>query len=77
MSTSWLITCRLTCVGGSEHGECDCPCPNDCQMQDHPDFAQRRAEATQRLANTADDPRLARFVCRVADVPHRGPGERS
>jgi hypothetical protein len=46
---TWGTWCRLTCLGGSEHGECPCDSPRECQMQDDPKFEDKRAEAKARM----------------------------
>lgn len=47
--TTWLIFCKMTCIGGSEKGECPCERPIDCPMQTHPDYALQRKLATTRM----------------------------
>lgn len=41
--------CRLTCLGGSERGTCDCVCPNECALKVSPDFKMWRQRAIERL----------------------------
>ena len=41
--------CKLTCLGGSEHGTCECESPAGCALQKHPNFPRARAEATERF----------------------------
>jgi hypothetical protein len=55
---AFLIECRMTCLGGSEMGQCDCSAPADCKMRSHPMYRHYRAEAANRagrLANKAND----------------------
>lgn len=42
MSALWERFCKMTCLGGSERGECSCTCPADCELQDHPDYERQR-----------------------------------
>lgn len=41
--------CKMTCLGGSERGECPCKHPNACELQDHPEYAGARKEAKHRM----------------------------
>lgn len=37
--------CRMTCMGGSEKGTCDCASPRECEMQESPHFTEAREKA--------------------------------
>jgi hypothetical protein len=45
----FTVRCRLTCLGGSEHGECECRHPAECGLADDPHFEQARANAKARM----------------------------
>jgi hypothetical protein len=42
--------CKMTCLGGSEKGTCDCKHPDCCELQDHPKFREYRIKARERMA---------------------------
>jgi hypothetical protein len=41
--------CKLTCLGGSEMGTCECECPNDCKARHRGDFDAADREAAARM----------------------------
>lgn len=45
----FLVYCKMTCLGGSEQGECPCRSPATCELQDDPAYEQARAEAKIRM----------------------------
>ncbi len=49
MSERFLMYCKMTCVGGSEQGQCPCKHPNACEIQDDLDYAQAREDAKDRM----------------------------
>lgn len=42
--------CKMTCLGGSERGECPCSGPTDCELQHHPLYPEARRAASARMA---------------------------
>jgi hypothetical protein len=38
--------CRMTCLSGSERGRCPCKNPKECKLQEHPDYAAHREQAS-------------------------------
>ncbi len=55
----WATVCKVTCLGGSERGTCDCARPNACAARTDPGFARARSEAvartSRRLRNTISE----------------------
>lgn len=47
-ATKFLQWCKLTCIGGSERGLCDCHSPAECKLREDPRFPKYRREAHQR-----------------------------
>lgn len=41
--------CKMTCIGGSEVGECPCTHPKQCEISDHPEYEKARRVACTRL----------------------------
>jgi hypothetical protein len=41
--------CRMTCLGGSEHGACACEKPEDCEMRFDPSYDKYRQLAEDRM----------------------------
>jgi hypothetical protein len=56
MRAKWLTYCKMTCVGGSEKGECHCKGSKDCELIEHPDYVTKRAEAIVRLRTMGPKP---------------------
>jgi hypothetical protein len=52
MSTraEFLYRCRMTCIGGSENGTCECTNPGECEMRPHHLYAHYRNVACERMA---------------------------
>jgi hypothetical protein len=46
----FLTHCRLTCLGGSEKGTCECRGPVDCKLQNHPKYDAYRMKSLTRMA---------------------------
>ncbi len=50
MEKAKLVTyCRMTCLGGSDVGECPCKGPAQCELQKHPNYKHARNEAIARM----------------------------
>lgn len=49
MSAEYLIRCKMTCIGGSEVGECSCTHPKDCENQHRPEYDDERRKAKIRM----------------------------
>lgn len=47
----FLSYCRMTCVGGSERGECPCTHPAVCELVDDPDYTTAREAAMARMGD--------------------------
>ena len=45
----FAVECKLTCLGGSEKGTCDCRGPNDCVARNTPGFQLARGKAKKRM----------------------------
>lgn len=48
-SPKFTSYCRMTCLGGSERGECECRRPAECQLSDNPHYEDARASAKARM----------------------------
>jgi hypothetical protein len=48
-SPAFTVRCRMTCLGGSERGECECRHPRECEMQSDPGYPAAREEAKARM----------------------------
>lgn len=64
----WDFHCKLTCVFGSEHGECACVTPFDCPLSKHPEFPKRRSVALERMRRYV----LGPMVREMPDAPVSG-----
>lgn len=53
----WDEACKLTCIGGSEVGTCECSMPSQCALKSNPEFGRRRARARDRMADHFGLPR--------------------
>lgn len=51
----FLVHCRMTAIGGSECGKCECTHPKQCEMVVHPDYPQARVEAKDRIRSLLKD----------------------
>lgn len=51
--TLFLVHCKLTCLGGSSQGECDCKSPNDCELRHDRRFSYWRNYAQERMMRYA------------------------
>ena len=60
----WLQHCGMTCWGGSEARQCGCRGPQDCEMQNHPDFEAEKAKAWERMCSYFGVPEWVRAVGR-------------
>ncbi len=45
----WLEYCKLTCLGGSERGECGCKSPAECELREGGEFDEARQAAKLRM----------------------------
>ncbi len=71
--TKFLTYCKLTCVGGSEVGECPCPNPNACELVDDPDFAYERNQAIKRLWSRVDTKAMHPVLREAVELRAGGP----
>ncbi len=63
--------CRLTCLGGSERGECPCKSPNDCELRGHYLFEGKRQEARERMVRAFDQD-TGRALLEIGPVRPKG-----
>lgn len=71
MDPRFLTYCAMTCVGGSERKECPCSYPGQCELQQHPQFAQARVDAIRRMAAHFGLPERL-LLSRGLGTPRRG-----
>ena len=66
--------CKLTCLGGSEMGECPCHTPNNCELKNYPAFEEARDNAETRfmthLRNTIANTKVGKVLGIDEDEMH-------
>lgn len=63
----FLVNCRMTCLGGSEKGTCECRGPINCTLQKHPKYDEYRMKAVTRMAQHLSNVIGADLVFSVLD----------
>lgn len=49
MGSKFLTFCKMTCLGGSERGECPCRGEYECELKKNPGYQHARNEAIVRM----------------------------